>query len=488
MLSSGSARLLVAAVASVVLLLPALADATTIEGVPLSITLNGIGQMLVGRTGLPGPDFDTSTRAGACVIVEPGFPIGSCGNFPTNISPPVITGSGTQGDPFQLKDTWGLSNIEVTETLTYVNGDNFFDATYAIKNTAGVEQKFRTMLQGNLSHAGSTLGQGSYDPVPPAALFGYNDDRGSFGGIVAGPTPWDSFEESDWASFPLMHAGLSNTYDPDLVDDWIGVEYHQYVNTGLPAGDTATVEATWVFGSYAGLSLNASAASLQAGQPETITATSLAQGLAVAGRPVRYTVTGANPSSGTALTGPDGTARWNLAGANAGTDTVTAFIDPNGNNTYDPDSETQRSLNVTWTAAPPPPPPPPPTGPTAQQIAATLQQTLAHFRTLLRNKSPKLLLRKPAPHADYQALEAGTLTAKLSGQQATGRAARATALATAQVTFAAAGTKRVTLHVTKQGRRLLRRAKRIKGTLVLTFAPPSGTPATQHTTIAMKRR
>jgi hypothetical protein len=367
MLRSASARLLVAAVSALVLALPALADAATIEGLPLSITLNGIGQMLVGRTGLPGPDFDPSVRAGACVIVEPGFPIGSCGNFPTNISPPAITGSGTHGDPYQLKDTWGLSNIEVTETLTYVNGDNFFDATYAIKNTAGMEQKFRTMLQGNLSHAGSTLGQGSYDPTPPAALFGYNDERGSFGGIVAGPTPWDTFEESDWASFPLMHIGLSNTYDPDLVDDWIGVEYRQHVNTGLPAGDTATVQATWVFGSYAGLSLSASAPTLQVGQPETVTATSLFQGVPLTGTPVRYSVTGANPSSGTALTGPNGAAAINLSGANAGTDLVKVFVDPNGNNTYDPATETEQSLTVAWTAAPAQqaPPPPPVSGPTA---------------------------------------------------------------------------------------------------------------------------
>jgi hypothetical protein len=303
---------------------------------------------------------------------------------------------------------------------------------------------------------------------------------------------WDSYEEADWASFPLMHAsnpgGLSDSVDPGLVDDWIGVAFDQYAVVGLPAGDSTTVKVTWVFGAYAGLTLGANPDSLQTGGTVTVTATSLAQGRPLVGAPVRYTVTGANPSSGTAVIGPTGTTQFNLTGANAGTDTVTAFADANNNSAFDPDTETQRSVTVAWTSAPPPPPPPPPpTGPTADQIAAQLQATLKRFGALLRNKSPKVLLRTPAPHADHHALEAGTLTATLRGQKATGSAARASVLATARVTFAAAGTKRVTLHATKKGRKLLRRAKRIKATVTLAFAPPSGALISRHASVALRR-
>jgi hypothetical protein len=487
MLLGAPARLLLAAATSLIVLLVASpAGAATIPGVPLEFSADGTGLTQARHTGLPDGEFDPGTgnyaHAGVCLMINLGMPFGSCGNNPANITPPAVTGTGSQGDPYKLTDTWGGNDFQVTETFTYVNGDDTINAKYAIKNVGGSAQKFRTVVDANLSHAGTTLGQGAYDPTAPASLFGYNDDVGSYGGLVAGPTPWDAYLEASISSFPMMHAsdpgGFANTIDPDVVDDWIGVEFDQYTVSGLAAGDTTTVEVNWVFGSYAGLTLATSADSLKTGQTETITATSLAQGLPVAGAPVRYSVTGANPSSGTAVTGPTGATQFALSGANAGTDTVTAFVDPNGNGTYDPDTETQRTTTVTWTAAPAPPPPPAATGPTADQIGATLQTTLTQLRALLRNKPPKVLLSRKAPHANYQALEAGTLTATLQGS---------VLLAKGEVTFAAAGTKRITLHPTKKGRKLLRRAKHIKATLTLAFAPPTGAPQTKAAAFTMKR-
>jgi hypothetical protein len=489
MLRSASARPVVAMVAALVAGAVAVpAGATTIDGVPLQPTLDGTGNMQVAYAGAA--EFDTARRSGVCVLVDLGFPIGSCGNFPTNITPAAVTGSGTEGDPYQLTETWGLQNIEVTETFTYVNGDTWFDATYAIRNTAGIAQKFRTLVQGNLSHAGSTLGQGSYDATPPAALYGYNDDRGSFAGLLAGPTPWDSYEESDWASFPLMHSSLSNSVDPDLIDDWIGVAYDQYLSTGLPAGQTTSVAVEWIFGAYAGLTLSTSADALQTGQTETVTATSLAQGIPLVGVPVRYTVTGANPSSGARLTDPTGATQLSLSGANVGTDAVAVYVDANANSQFDPDSETRRHIEITWTAPAPPPAPPVLAGPTDADIAVAIQETLKQFRAALRNKPPRVLLRSPAPRANFHALAAGVLTATLKGQAARGRAARTQVLAASHMTFSAAGTKRVSLTVTKKkARRAVRRAKRLKATLTLSFARQvGGSAVSRQTSLAFGKR
>jgi hypothetical protein len=285
-----------------------------------------------------------------------------------------------------------------------------------------------------------------------------------------------------------MHAsdpsGFANTVNPSLVDDWIGVEYDQYTVTGLPATQTTTIEVNWTFGYYAGLSLSPSAESLQTGQTETITATSLAQGIPVVGVPVRYTVTGANPSSGSSITGPTGAAPLVLAGANAGTDTVVAYVDANANNTFDQDTETQRQVAITWSAAPAPPattPQPPPVGVSAAQIGAALDATLKEFRALLRSRAPRFLLRTPAPRADFDAPAAGSFTAALRTGQTT--------LASARVSFSAAGTKRVTLRPTKKGRRLLRRARRVKATLTLVFTPQAGgASVNRHGSVALKRR
>ena len=53
------------------------------------------------------------------------------------------------------------------------------------------------------------------------------------------------------------------------------------------------------------------------------------------GAAVRYAIAGANPGSGAVTTGADGTAAITWAGANVGTDTLTAFTDANGNGVRD---------------------------------------------------------------------------------------------------------------------------------------------------------
>ena len=50
-----------------------------------------------------------------------------------------------------------------------------------------------------------------------------------------------------------------------------------------------------------------------------------------AGLAVRYTITGVNPGSGAVTTGADGTAVISWLGAKVGTDTLTAFVDRDGN-------------------------------------------------------------------------------------------------------------------------------------------------------------
>ena len=67
---------------------------------------------------------------------------------------------------------------------------------------------------------------------------------------------------------------------------------------------------------------------------------------------MRYAITGANPGSGAVTTGADGTATITWTGANVGTDTLTAFIDTNGNGVRDADEPEQTGV-VAWTPPPP---------------------------------------------------------------------------------------------------------------------------------------
>ena len=71
---------------------------------------------------------------------------------------------------------------------------------------------------------------------------------------------------------------------------------------------------------------------------------------------MRYAITGANPGAGVVTTAADGTAAISWTGTKVGTDTLTAFVDRDGNGLRDVNTEPQQTATVTWTPAPPPVP------------------------------------------------------------------------------------------------------------------------------------
>jgi hypothetical protein len=66
-------------------------------------------------------------------------------------------------------------------------------------------------------------------------------------------------------------------------------------------------------------------------------------------------------------------------------------------------------------------------------------------------------------------------------------ASRASLLASGKHTFAAAGTARVAMKLTRKGARALRRAKGVSGSLRATFTPPGGAPTTATKTLRLRR-
>ena len=75
-----------------------------------------------------------------------------------------------------------------------------------------------------------------------------------------------------------------------------------------------------------------------------------------AGLSVRYTITGVNPGSGAVTTGADGTALITWLGSKTGTDTLTAFVDRDGNGVWDVNTEPRQIVTVTFAPLPPPVP------------------------------------------------------------------------------------------------------------------------------------
>jgi hypothetical protein len=67
------------------------------------------------------------------------------------------------------------------------------------------------------------------------------------------------------------------------------------------------------------------------------------------------------------------------------------------------------------------------------------------------------------------------------------RGNRAVLLASARLTFTAAGTKRVVIRLTRKGRKVLRRARRLRITVRATWTPLGGTPVTRSRRVTLRR-
>lgn len=106
-------------------------------------------------------------------------------------------------------------------------------------------------------------------------------------------------------------------------------------------------------GPPAHLTLEPPTASNPAGTSHTVTATVTdAANAPVAGVTVRFAVTGAHPTTGSAVTDASGKATFTYSATTPGTDTITAYADTNGNGTQDT-TEPSGTATKTWVAAAP---------------------------------------------------------------------------------------------------------------------------------------
>jgi hypothetical protein len=110
----------------------------------------------------------------------------------------------------------------------------------------------------------------------------------------------------------------------------------------------------WQFKRFTALALDPTATNGVVGTPVTITATAQnSDGAPDPGRTVSYSITGANPSNGTATTDAAGKAAIVDAGANTGPDNVSVYTDLNGNGAREA-NEPLKEATIDWSAPPPP--------------------------------------------------------------------------------------------------------------------------------------
>jgi hypothetical protein len=360
---------------------PASAVNVTIDGSPLNISSSDRGAIQIAFDGSvtgefypapadPGYAGLTAGVRAATTAPWQVFSYTTGGGFrftATASQPPGVTGDGSPGNPFVLTAHYDANNGQITlahvdQTLVYVNGSSDVTATYVVANSlaAGGQLLTRLFESGDLVVAGNQSGNGFFSPGPPQQVGGLNP-LGIGAGSLVEVTPWLAYQEAAFSTISnAVHAtaatatGLNNTVVAGVVDNGVAA---QVADVTLGAGQTRTFSVIWRFTRTSPLELVAAAPTQALGQTATVKVTARnADGSPDAARAVRYSIAGANPSTGSVTTGADGTAAISWAGTKIGTDTLTAFVDRDGNGLRDVNTEPQQTATVVWTPAPPPVP------------------------------------------------------------------------------------------------------------------------------------
>ena len=181
------------------------------------------------------------------------------------------------------------------------------------------------------------------------------------------------------------------------------------------AGDTFVTKLLAV-GAPASLVLTPPAATNQVGTPHTVTATVRDAALQpVPGVTVRFTVAGANPTSGSDVTNASGQATFTYTGTVAGLDTITAYADTNNNNTQDTGEPNGVATKI-WT--PGPPATLTLTPPTATNVVGAQHCVTATVRDVYGNPVPNVtvVFSVPTAVATHASPATGSATTNSSGQ------------------------------------------------------------------------
>ena len=366
----------------------ALADsAVPLGGSPLNVYVGERGQLQAVRTdtgsGIFFPSSSQVGDAGFFLAFPEGLPgsatehvygfSGNAGPFPSDeytLGPPSLSvkGAGTAADPLTQVTTYAVpSALAVTQTTTYVNGAQEFRVHWDVNNTAGVPVKFKALAAADFFFEGDDAGTGIFTAGPPRFIGGTNLDSGSSGGFVevtgGGIAPWSAYEALTfpdvWTKIQESASSTGATFDDSVLaearDNAGGVEWDQDATApGLAPGATRSFEVVVRSGVPSALQLNPTNAGSRQGVPINITATALdSNGQPYAGKSLRYSIAGPNAASGGTTLSAAGSGVITDPGTKAGTDTVTAFVDFNGNGTRDT-VEPQASALATFVDKVPP--------------------------------------------------------------------------------------------------------------------------------------
>ena len=376
-------------ICALALLVPAAASAqapvaTEIDGSPLNVWTDPTGSIQASVDGygvgewypisITDPDTgnqipDPNANAGFGLVVDPdngGYRFGRfiAGTMGEPSSGPTLT----PGNPATITTTWqqldqsGGPLVDVTQVLSYTNGQRQFDAQWTVHNASPNPLQIRPSVAGDMAIRGSDTGIGFITgEAPNRFIGGVNQEVGAAGGFLENPSsPWSHFEVSYFgqvgshAADGTLTGGMDNSLAPERVDFGAGVQWddHLEAQNALAPGASAVYKVSERFIDTLGLTPPSD--HKLTGETATLTAkVGDLNGNNAGDRTIDYTVFGSNNLSGKLKTGADGKATISYVGGAPGQDQVVAFTDLNGNSQRD-DNEPQATATIDWEGPPAP--------------------------------------------------------------------------------------------------------------------------------------
>jgi hypothetical protein len=361
------------------------ADPVALGGSPLNVYVGELGQLQAFKAGQPKgiyyPPTSQTGDAGFFLALLDGTPeVDGFRSDPIGPGAPIVpytpiaaqpvTGTGTAADPLKQVTTYTTSgtSISITQTTTYVNGSQEYRVRWDVRNNGG-PARLKALAAADFFFDGSDRGTGIYTQGPPQFVGGTNADTGASGGFVEVPStsPWSRYQALEWGGaatqvWGKIESAAANGANPTLdstvvgeqVDNAGAVEWDQYATTALAGGATASFELVARNAVPSALQLNPTNAGSPKGVPINFTATAVdTAGVPYAGKTLRYAITGANPTSASVTLDATGSAVMTDPGANAGADTLVAFVDFNNDGARQ-DAEPQASALGTFVDNVPP--------------------------------------------------------------------------------------------------------------------------------------
>lgn len=237
----------------------------TITGTTLKINVGTDGSQQVVYTGqtsgqfysaaMPLGDYGVFAAVGG-TLYGPDFgqhPLSGYGNgaYPvpfTKVSQSGPTGSGTAASPYVVTTVLGAGSLNITQKISYVNGQSYYRQDWTVQNTGGSAVTYRLYNAGDLEMQSSSTGYGYYNAQFGAV--GGKNQAGSWYILFQPKTAADAYMEAGYATIwssignGVPGPGFNNTILATTnTDNGAGLQWNRSLNAA--ASDTVSSYTTF---------------------------------------------------------------------------------------------------------------------------------------------------------------------------------------------------------------------------------------------------